>query len=117
MSIIDEGNRLREEIVCLGAGQRRRYPAHMKAEILGHIDRAKSEGISMSECCRRLGVSDKQLGKWRALQRAAQSRALVPVEVMQDEPRGRGLAVISRNGFRVEGATVAQVIELMRALA
>lgn len=116
MSIIDEGNRLREEIVCLGAGQRRRYPARMKAEILGYIDRAKCEGITITECCRRLGVSDKQLGKWRALQRAAQSRALVPVEVM-DEPRGGGLAVISRTGFRVEGATMAQVIEMMRALA
>jgi hypothetical protein len=39
------------------------------------------------------------------------------VQVAEDRARTAGLLVVAPNGYRVEGANVAQVIELMRALA
>jgi transposase-like protein len=119
MNVTDEANKLRLEIVRLGTAHGRRYPRGMKELILAFIERAKDAGMSVNECCRRLGVSSKQLSNWRAASRAAQTKALVAVQVA-DEREGEAtdaLAFVTPNGFRVEGVTVAQAIELMRALA
>jgi transposase-like protein len=118
MNISDEANKLRVDLVRLGTGQlRRRYPAGMKEAILKFVENARAAGVPVEECCRRLGLSAKQVGNWRAAQRAAHSQALVPVQVAEDRARTAGLLVVAPNGYRVEGANVAQVIELMRALA
>jgi transposase-like protein len=117
MSISDEANKLRVDIVRCGTSHGRRYPAGLREQILAFIDHAKSAGMAVSESCRRLGISSKQLSNWRAAIRAGETQALVPVQIAeQRDPRG-SLAVVAPSGFRVEGASLAQVIELMRALA
>lgn len=117
MNVLEEANKLRGDLVRLGTGQhRRRYPAGMKASILKFVEHARAAGVSVDECCRRLGLSPRQLGNWRATQRAAQPQALVPVQVAGRRTPDL-LAVVAPNGYRVEGANVAEVIELMRALA
>ena len=114
MTLADEANKLRIEIVRLGAAHGRRYPSGMKELILAWIDRAKQEGMTVADATRKLGVSSKQLSTWRAVIRAEQSKALVPVQVV--EPMSSdGIAFVSPSGFRIEGLTISQAIELMRA--
>lgn len=118
MNVSDEANKLRVDLVRLGTGHARRYPPGMKELILTFVERAKEAGMAVSECCRRIGLSPKQLTLWRAERRAAEPKALVPVRVTGErrDPRG-SLAIVAPNGYRVEGASLEQVIELMRALA
>jgi transposase-like protein len=117
MNISDEANKLRVDIVRCGTSHGRRYPEGLREQILEFIDHAKSAGISVGESCRRLGISPKQLNNWRTVVRAAQTRALVPVQIAEPhDPRG-SLAFVAPSGFRVEGVSLAQALELMRALA
>ena len=116
MTVTDEANKLRVEIVRLGSAHGRRYPPGMKQLILAFVERAKDAGMTMSECYRRLGLSAKQLSLWRAELRAAEPKELVRVKVV-DEVAWTTLSLVAPNGYRVEGLTAGQAIELMRALA
>ena len=116
MTLEEEATKLRVELARLGAAHGRRYPSGMKELILGWVDRAREQGMNVTEAIRRLGVSQNQLSNWRAASRAAKQHALVRVNVV-DDVRGSPLAVVSPAGFRVEGVTIAQAIELLRALS
>lgn len=117
MNISDEANKLRVDIVRCGTAHGRRYPEGLREQILEFIDHAKSAGIAVGESCRRLGISPKQLNNWRTAVRAAQTRALVPVRLVDERASHGPIAFVGPNGFRIEGVTIAQAIELMRALA
>ena len=117
MSISDEANKLRVDIVRCGTSHGRRYPPGLREQILEFIDHAKSAGVSVADNCRRLGISSKQLSNWRAAIRVSQTLALVPVHIAEERATSEQLAFVAPSGFRVEGVTIAQVIELMRALA
>jgi hypothetical protein len=116
MSVSDEANKLRVELVRLGTRHGRRYPDGMKESVLKFIEHAREAGMTLSECCRRLGLSPKLLSSWRAALRAAEPKALVPVKIVDGTPWPT-LSVVAPNGYRVEGLTAEQAIELMRALA
>jgi transposase-like protein len=117
MSISDEANKLRVDIVRCGTSHGRRYPAGLKEQILAFIEHAKSAGVPVSESCRRIGISTTLLSNWRAAIRAAETKALVPVEVTDEHAPREQLAFVAPSGFRVEGVSIAQAIELRRALA
>lgn len=118
MSISDEANKLRVDIVRCGTSHGRRYPAGLREQILAFIEHAKSAGMPVSESCRRLGISSKQLSNWRAAVRAAETQELVPVQLSEeDAPQREQLALVAPSGFRLEGISIAQALELMRALA
>lgn len=116
MTVTDEANQLRINIVRLGKAHGRRYPPGMKQLILAFVERAKDAGMSVSDCCRRLGLSAKQLSMWRGELRAAEPKALVPVRVVDEAPWST-LSVVAPNGYRIEGLSTAQAIEVMRELA
>jgi hypothetical protein len=117
MNISDEANKLRVDIVRCGTAHGRRYPEGLREQILEFIDHAKNAGVAVAESCRRLGISPKQLNNWRTAVRAAQTRALVPVRLVESRANHGPVAFVAPSGFRIEGVTVAQAIELMRALA
>lgn len=117
MSISDEANKLRVDIVRCGTAHARRYPPGLKEQILTFIDHAKSAGMAVHESCRRLGISPKHLSNWRASIRAEQTQALVAVRVVDEDAPRQHVVFVAPSGFRVEGITVMQAIELMRALA
>lgn len=116
MNVSDEANKLRVDLVRLGRAQGRRYPPGMKESILKFVDAAREAGVTVTDCCRRLGLSPKQLSNWRAEQRASEPKALVPVNVVGDAPWAT-LSIVAPNGYRIDGVTTEQAIELMRALA
>lgn len=116
MKIDDEAERLRGSVARLGAAHGRRYPAGMKELLLAFVDRAREAGMSASEVSRRLGVSQRQLSNWRVAVRAARPKAMVPVRVV-DEIATPKTTLVSPAGFRIEGITVAQAIEVLRALS
>jgi len=116
MTVSDEANQLRTNIIRLGKAHGRRYPPGMKQQILAFVERAKDAGMSVSECCRRLGLSSKQLSMWRGELRAAEPKALVPVKVVDEVPWST-LSVVAPNGYRIEGLSTTQAIEVMRELA
>ncbi len=55
MTVSDEANQLRIDIVRLGKAHGRRYPRGMK-QLIVFVERAKEAGVSVSDCCRRLGL-------------------------------------------------------------
>jgi hypothetical protein len=95
----------------------------MKKQILAWVERARRSGMRPSECGARLGLLPRQLSSWKAQLRAphvlkAQPPRFAAVEL--EEPASAAtstIAFVSPSGFRIEGITVAQAIELMRAFA
>ena len=116
MTVSDEAHKLRTDIVRLGQARGRRYPPKMKALILAFVERAKDAGVSLTVCCRQLGIPAKTLRVWRDEMRGGELKALVPVVVDEQRPWST-LSVVAPNGYRIDGLSTGQAIEIMRELA
>ena len=69
----------------------------------------------MNDACQRLGISSRQLSGWRTALRATQTKALVPVTIVEASAPSTALAFVTPRGYRIEGITIAQAIELAGA--
>jgi hypothetical protein len=56
MTLAEEGNRIRLEILRLGDSKARRYPAALQEKILDWVDRSKHNGMRERECADLLEV-------------------------------------------------------------
>ena len=124
MTLDEEANRLRIELVRLGEGHGRRYPPGMKKQILAWVERARRAGMKPSECGARLGLLPRQLSSWKAqlqaphVLKAQPPKKFAAVELDEEASTATAsIAFVAPSGFRIEGITVAQAVELMRALA
>jgi hypothetical protein len=120
MTLAEEGNRIRLEIVRLGDARARRYPPALQDKILDWVERSKQSGMGERECADMLDVPRKRFATWRAERAAPSSKELVPVEVREERellPFGPSIAFVAPSGFRVEGITLAEAMALLRAFA
>ena len=118
MTLAEEGNRIRLEIVRLGDAKARRYPPALQDKILDWVDRSKHSGMRARECADLLDIPQKRFATWRAERGAPASKALVPVELREEAlPFGPSIAFLAPSGFRVEGITLAEAMALLRAFA
>lgn len=117
MTLADEGNRLRLEILRLGDSTSRRYPPEIRGRILDWVERAKLGGMSKTECSDLLGVPMQRVAAWRA-QLEPMPKALVPVEVRQEaETPARSLSFVAPSGHRIEGVSISEAVSLLRAFS
>jgi transposase-like protein len=95
-----------------------RYPADLRAAIMGVVNDGRAAGRSVCRLARALGVSAPTLTAWlREPNRGPLRRvAIVPsaVPAMAAPPRP---VLVTPHGIRIEGLDVAGVVTVLRALA
>jgi hypothetical protein len=117
MTLADEGNRLRLEILRLGEATSRRYPPEIRGRILDWVERAMSGGLSRTESSDVLGVPMQRLAAWRA-DPPPTPKALVPVEVREETATSvRALSFVAPSGHRIEGLSISEAVALLRAFS
>ncbi len=108
---------LRRELAALDRGPGKSYPPALRVRITAWARRAIADGATHTATARMLALDLRTLRAWLG-QSGATSTALVPVEVVADDPmRTRvALRVVSPAGFRVEGLALDEVAALLRVL-
>ena len=118
MTLADEGNRLRLEILRLGEATSRRYPPEIRRRILDWVERATSGGMSRTESSDVLGVPMQRLAAFRAELPAPMPKACVPVEVREETATSaRALSFVAPSGHRIEGLSISEAVALLRAFS
>ncbi len=123
MTLADEGNRLRLEIVRLGDPRKRPYPDELRKRILDWVGRSKLEGINEGACADVLDIPRQRFTTWRGSTWRARPRSageatkLVPVEIREEAKPFGPLSFVAPSGYRIEGLTIGEAIALLRAFA
>jgi transposase len=128
-----ELEQFRQEVQRLRAGRAKGsapYPELLKAFAVRYLAQAQQKGETLKSVVQRLGVSEPTLQAWRrgqtpggkAVHREPTAAALVPVVVhepkaAQPSAVATTLAVVSPQGWRVEGVGVEEAVQLLRRLA
>ena len=127
-----ELEQFRQEVERLRAGRRGGsgpFPEPLRAFAVRYLAYALEKGDTVKAVVERLGVSEPTLQAWRRGQtpgskaRRSEPKAapLVPVVVhprKEDAPRAAAtFAVVSPQGFRVEGLGLEEAAQLLRRLA
>ena len=116
MRRMDDARRLAKQLKRHQAGVGKRYPTEVKRRVVAWAAVRREHGAGWAALGRELGLKLETVRRW-CMSDAGQSgaRALVRVEV-KPEVEQQHFAVVSPMGFRVEGLSLSDVAELMRAL-
>jgi hypothetical protein len=121
MTLAEEGNRLRLEIVRLGDAAKRQYPEELKTKVLDWVARSRQSGLTEGACAELLDMPRQRFVAWRSWRASvgkAPSRKFVPVEVREEVPKPfAAVSFVTPNGYRVEGLTIAEAIAILRAFS
>lgn len=110
-----ETKHLRREVERLGAPVRgRRFPEDLKRRLVAAVSQLRGQGLGWIAIGDALGIAGETARRWH--DQAPSAAAIVPVEVVDDEEVFEGVAVVSPEGYRVEGLTVQEAAALLRAL-
>jgi hypothetical protein len=95
-----------------------RYPRELQAEIVAAVESRRADGHSWDVLTAELAIPYQTLRRWTAKAnpkpRVDGPVAMRPVEVVE---RGSGsLVLVAPSGIRVEGASVEEIVALIRAL-
>lgn len=90
----------------------RHYSPELKARVIAYAERRYTEGASAKHVSDELGVNVHTLGFWRERKKNAKP-VLRPVRVI-DETIDARIVLLVRNGIRVEGLSVEQLVEVLR---
>jgi hypothetical protein len=111
--------RARAAVRSLGRrGLRQRIPETVRQEVLRDVDEARAQRRPWAEITAALGLSKSARTRWRRGTRRSSTPMLRSVRVVAP-PRATApeRVVITRAGHRVEGLSLAEVLEVVRALA
>lgn len=111
---------IRAALVRGGEGVGRPYPVHLRGAVLAHVERRQQAGAGIVTCAAEIGVSPATLRKWKrdASAGAGVGRAaFCEVEIVAPRPPASTLVVHGPAGLCIEGATIADIAELVRRLA
>jgi transposase-like protein len=107
---------LRRQLAAHARGRGKRYAPDLRSRVTTWTQRAIADGARLASVARVLDIDDETLRKWLR-KGSATSTALVPVEVVAEEPPGRtGVRVVSPAGYQVEGLGLGEVVALLRVL-
>ena len=104
-----------------------RYPKDLRADLVEYARSREQEEASLREVEEEVGVRHETLRRWLEAsgEASSPSTGFIPVKRVVDREDGSppearqqdgGLTVVSPGGWRIEGATRADVIELMRSV-
>lgn len=111
---IDE---IRTALVRGNEGVGRPYPAGLRVHVLAHVERRRRAGVAMAAIAAELGVAATTLRNWKRSAARAAHPAFCEVEIVSPSAPPSALIVHGPAGLRIEGATVAEIAELVRRLA
>jgi len=110
---------VRAALVRSNEGLGRPYPESARRAVLAHVERRRHEGVALSRVAEELGMSATTLRKWKQQEQAplAATTPFREVEIITAHATATGLVVHGPYGLRIEGATIADIAELVRRLA
>lgn len=99
-----------------------RYPAELRRQAKRWAIRRRQEGAWWKEIAAEIGVSTSAVIRWTNAadddnEKRLASVALVPVHVVEPKARAADLAIVSPAGFRIEGLSLEQAVEVLRRLS
>lgn len=109
--------RLREQILKIQAdkGNRsRRYPRHLRDEIIACAEEGRAQGTTLSVVARRLGLPAHTLYGW--LSASEERPAFHPVRVLPGSTSSSPV-LVTPQGYRIEGLEVSSLVALLRELS
>lgn len=111
---------LRRELARIERGRGRRYPEQLRGRVTQWTRIRRQHGASWQAIGRELKIAAESLRRW-TLPDLQRRPTLVPVEVVADADddaavAGRQLRLITRGGYRIEGLSLADIVELVRVL-
>jgi hypothetical protein len=111
---------LRRSLTAHERGRGRRLPPELRAAAAAWAQRQLASGATVAAVARALQVAPATVSRWQSVPRAMVVTALVPVEIVADEPATTtatgSLTLVGPGGYRVEGLTIAEAATLLRAL-
>src|SRR5512141_2211885 len=113
---------IRAALVRNNEGIGRPYPAEARRAALALVARREREGIGLARTAAEIGMSATTLRKW---QRQSSEQPRMPaadfceVEILAAHAAATAPALVIHGpaGLRIEGATIADIAELVRRLA
>jgi len=111
-----EASRLRSELARVEKGRGKRYPAELQGRVVAWAKGRRAAGASWQQIKRELGQKFDTVRRWCQPCAPSRTRALVPVQIISEQPAARSVSVVSPSGFRVEGLTVSEAAALLRAI-
>jgi hypothetical protein len=116
----DPAAEVRAALAALGKrGRTTRIPDDVRAMVLGYARRQRRRGASWRTIASELGLSASAMQRWakrHARPRARRAAAMVPVQVREERLEGRGLAVVTPSGVRVEGLSLEAAVHVLQQL-
>jgi hypothetical protein len=112
-------DRARSALGRLGKrGRTTRIPDDVRAAVLAYVERERSRGRSRQEVAAELGLSGSAVARWSTGRRRTRGR-VVPVRVLAAAAvvgEAASVRVASPTGYRLEGLSLRDAVEAMRAL-
>lgn len=111
---------IRTALVRSNEGAGRPYPARLRTQVLAHVEQRRRAGIALGAVAAELGLAATTLRQWKRSAAGAAPPAFYEVEVVAPAAppsAPSALVVHGPAGLRVEGATIAEIAELVRRLA
>lgn len=110
---------LRRRLDSIPRGRGRRIPLELRARVTAWVAKRRDHGDGWVELVHKLGVSTLTLQRWSSSPPSRPSREVMLrcVEVAEPAPVQRTIVLVSPTGLRIEGLTIADVIEILRGLA
>jgi transposase len=108
---------IRTALVRSNEGVGRPYPARLRVQVLAHVEQRRRAGMALEAVAAELGLSATTLRKWKRNAAGAARPAFCEVEIVSPSAPLSALIVHGPSGLRIEGATIAEIAELVRRLA
>ena len=100
-------------------GRTTRIPDDVRAMVVRYARQQRRRGVPWRTIASGLGLSASAMQRWAKRHqrpRARRATAMVPVQVREERPEERGLAVVTPSGVRVEGLSLEAAVHVLQQL-
>jgi hypothetical protein len=114
----DLKDRAHDALARLGKrGRTTRIPDDVRAAVLAYVEQERARGRSRNDVATELGLSSSVLARWTGGRRRVRGK-IVPVRVVAKPvpTDATTLRIVSPSGYRIEGLSLRDAVEVVRAL-